>query len=715
MAFLRLRALSMLLAAVLAVSAIVQAEESTAPPVPEEEPQVPREQPQTDKAPPAPTRLQAVTAVATRTDRSVADVPESVSVVDADRIATEQAADVGELVEHLPGVELANGPRQAGESIVIRGLSGDRVLVTVDGVRQNFSGGHRGKLLLEPDLLKRVEVLRGPGSAIWGSGALGGVVALTTKDAEDFLAPGQNFNARYRQGYQDGTGEDLFGATLAGRIGSVQLLGDYGTRDADDLRQGGGGELPHSARKADAGLFKLGWDIVNGHRLSLGVQTFEDEGRSPSNPSQDVAADNPLLDRRNDQRYLNLAYELSGSGEHHEGSRVNLYRTDLDVTEDRVGAPRNDRLFFETTGVNVNNRWHFAPLGQVLTAGVEYYEDNGSATRDGQPRPQFPDAQQQVLGVYVQDELQLTPAWSLLPGLRYDRFESESNTQAARAVEASETSLRLGTVYRVTDWLALNASYGEAFRAPNLSELYSAGTHFLGNQFTPNPGLRPEKAQNRELGLRLTFDEVLKAGDRLQLRSSLYENSVEDFIELAVTTTVLPPPQISCSLPNPPPGCAGPFGPIIGGNSSFINLNDATLEGGELELLYELGRFSTELSYARTRGTNEDNGEPLSLIPADTTRLGFGYRLPGGDWRIGTRFTHAASQDRVPSDGTIPETGGYTTTDLYAVWEPQGEKLKGLHVNLGVDNVTDRSYRRHLSLFDEVGRNAQIKVGYLFR
>jgi hemoglobin/transferrin/lactoferrin receptor protein len=666
------------------------------------------------------TRLQAVTAVATRTEKSPTDIPESVAVVDADQIETEQASTLGEVVEHLPGVHVANGPRAAGEAVVIRGLSGDRVLVTVDGVRQNFSGGHRSKLLVDPDLLKQVDVLRGPGSAIWGSGALGGVLALTTKDAEDFLAPDQAYNLRYRQGYQDGSSENLYGLMLAARTGPLQLLADYATRESDDLRQGGGDELPYSAREAQSGLLKLGWDLADGHRLQLGAQRFQDEGTSPSNPSQDVDTNNPLLDRANDQRFLNLAYDYAGSGEHYEGARINVYQSKLDVVEDRVSAPRHDELMFETTGVSVNNRWRFAPLDQRVTAGAEYYVDQGSATRNGQPRPQFPDAEQEVLGVYAQDELQLTPAWSLIPGLRHDRFESASNTSAAQSVSESETSLRLGTLYRVTDWLALNASYGEAFRAPNLTELYSAGTHFLGNQFTPNPSLRPEKAGNRELGFRLDFDDSWHAGDRLQFNASVYENSVQDFIELAVVTTVSSFPQPICALPNPPAGCASPLGPIIGGSSTFINLNDATLKGGEMSLQYELGRFSTGLSYSRTRGTNEDNGEPLALIPADTTRLDLGYQLPWADLRLGTRLTHAASQDRVPTSvaagvSPVQETSGYTTGDVYAVWEPLGEKLRGLRVNVGIDNVTDRQYRPHLSLFDEVGRNAQIRVSYLLR
>lgn len=667
-----------------------------------------------------PTRLEAVTSVATRSERSSFDVPESVGVVDEDQLETEQPTNVAEAVQHLPGVEISSGPRQTGEFVVIRGLSGDRVLVTVDGTRQNFAGGHRSKLLLDPDLLKQVDVLRGPGSALWGSGALGGVLALTTKDAADFLAPEQNFNARIRAGYQDGSREQLRGLTLAGRQGNFDVVGDIGQRESDDLEQGGGDTLPDSALDVDSSLLKFGWNLMPGHRLQLSSLNYRDQGISPSNPSQPESANNPRLDRENDQGYTQLRYQFERENGRFGGAHVNLYRTDLDITEDRVGAPRHDTLQFETDGFDVGAYFRFAPFNQRLTLGAERYEDTGAATRDGAPRPQFPDAEQQIQGLYLQNELQLTPAWSLIPGVRHDRFRSRSNTGAGGDLDESETSLRLGTAYQLTEWLAINASYGEAFRAPNLTELYAAGSHFLGNQFMPNPALRPEKAANRELGLRLGWNSLLREDDQLRVKFSGYENNVEDFIELAVNTTVSSFPQPICSLPNPPAGCASPLGPIIGGSSTFINLRDAELRGGELELAYQLGRLSADFSYARVRGQNRETGDPLALIPADTTRLGLAYRLPAQDLRLGLRLTHADDQNEVPSAASnggvvVQPTDGYTVADIFGVWEPQGERLNGLRVNFGVDNVADKRYRRHLSLFDEVGRNAQLRVSYLMR
>jgi hemoglobin/transferrin/lactoferrin receptor protein len=119
--------------------------------------------------------LEGVTVTATKTARDPFEVAESVSIVDQDRIEAAQASDLADLLEDLPNVDVAGGPRSIGQRVVIRGLSDDRILFVIDGARQNYNRAHDSRIFLDPDLFKQVEVLRGPASALWGSGALGGV------------------------------------------------------------------------------------------------------------------------------------------------------------------------------------------------------------------------------------------------------------------------------------------------------------------------------------------------------------------------------------------------------------------------------------------------------------------------------------------------------------------------------------------------------------
>ena len=143
-------------------------------------------------------RMEGVTSTASKSSRDPFTLAESVSIVDRDAIETEQAAQLGDLLEGLANVSIAGGPRGVAQQVVIRGVGDERILFLLDGARQNFSRAHNGRVFVDPELLKRVEVLRGPASALWGSGAIGGVVALTTVDAADLLAPGEA--ARDRRG-----------------------------------------------------------------------------------------------------------------------------------------------------------------------------------------------------------------------------------------------------------------------------------------------------------------------------------------------------------------------------------------------------------------------------------------------------------------------------------------------------------------------------------
>ncbi|MFO7640682.1 MAG: TonB-dependent receptor plug domain-containing protein [Candidatus Competibacteraceae bacterium] len=143
------------------------------------------------------------TVTATKTAHDPFAVAESVSIVDREDIESTQAANLADLLGDLPNVDVAGGPRAIGQRVVIRGLSDSRILFAIDGARQNYNRAHESRIFLDPELFKRVEVLRGPASALWGSGALGGVVSFTTVDAADFLAPGQTFGARLKGGYQD--------------------------------------------------------------------------------------------------------------------------------------------------------------------------------------------------------------------------------------------------------------------------------------------------------------------------------------------------------------------------------------------------------------------------------------------------------------------------------------------------------------------------------
>jgi len=671
--------------------------------------------------------LPAVVVVATRTPVEARDVPGSVAVVGAQQIEETQASDIGEVLEKVPGIAIEGGPRTTGAFINIRGLSGPRVLQIVDGARQNFLGGHRSSLLIDPYLLKKMEVLRGPASALWGSDALGGVMLLTTKDAADILDPGQRWSIGLRSGYESAANERLNGVLMSGRAGDFDAVADFSQRQSQDYTLADGSRQPHSALKTDAGLAKLTWLPDSSQQFSLGYQGYRNRGQSPSNPAIEINDTNPLLDRNNDQRYLNAryAYMTEDADATLLLGQFNLYRNDLRIIEDRVDQPRHDQTDFNTTGASSHVILALSDM-QRLTVGGEYYRDGARASRDGAPRPQYPDSQRNIGGVFAQTEIELGD-FSIVPGLRYDRYQSRSNTNTAAAVHKSSVSPKLGVVYHAGDDLRLRAGYAAGFRAPSLIELYAAGQHFLGNNFVPNPSLTPERARNLEVGFdwrRHGFSE----DQRFMLSGSVYRNRIYDFIELdvQVTTEV---PALQCATPFPPVGCVnrnadGTINPLappifVGGTTTSRNLTRATLIGGELETAYVIGPVQWSASYSTVRGRNEDNRQTLSTIPADRLRSELQWNAP---WNLSAQlgYTYAFTVNDVPtaSDGSnvMPPTPAWSRWDSRLSWAlPTSiSALRDARLVAGIDNLTNADYREHLNALRSPGRSYRISLSARF-
>ena len=139
--------------------------------------------------------LDAISVTATRNPIRSFEYPGMVSVVGRERILTRQASTPDDLLRFIPNVEFTGGPRRTGEVPSIRGFSGADVIVTLDGARQNFGSTHDGRFFIDPSLFKRVEVLRGPASSLYGSGGNGGLIGFRTLDAADLLGPGKTAGA----------------------------------------------------------------------------------------------------------------------------------------------------------------------------------------------------------------------------------------------------------------------------------------------------------------------------------------------------------------------------------------------------------------------------------------------------------------------------------------------------------------------------------------
>lgn len=648
--------------------------------------------------------LPTIQVTATKTDRDPFEVPESVSVIDRSGIEREQPTNLGDLFGDLPNVTVGGGPRGLGQTLTIRGLSDERILFLIDGARQNFLRAHNSRVFLEPDLLKQAEVLRGPASALWGSGAIGGVVALTTVDAADLLRPDQTLGARVKLGYQDVNNQWLTNAGVYGVTpdGHFDYLLDLAYRDAGDIRLGDGTDLADSAFERFSGLAKGTWSPDGINSFGAAVMAFDQDGAIPSNP-QIAAGEDNLVDNDTRQHNLWLTYRHDDPNNPYLRPTLLLYRNETDIEERRLSDGRQDDTSLETLGFDLRNSMRFgdpARVGQILSYGIDYYQDEVEGERNGRPRDSYPDGHTHVVGIYLQDEITIGSRWTLIPGLRWDSFKSEADADDLDDNEDSAFSAKLGLNVAVTDWLSLMASYNEAFRAPSATELFVSGTHFTcgrtcANLFVPNPDLEPEKAHNKEIGFRLREQNLFASGDEGRFQAHFFRNDVTDFID-----------QIVIFSFRPVPGNRG-----SGGITTSRNVRDAKLEGFELEATYEAPRWLVGFAYGQTRGEDKATGEPLSSVQPDAWTLRAGLRFPAQRVRIGWTGRFVDAQDEVPEDGTPSES--YQVHDLWLTWKPAG-KLAGLSLQLGADNLFDEDYQPYLSELKAPGRNIKVALSYRF-
>lgn len=137
-----------------------------------------------------------ITVTATGNARSAFEAPMMVSVVDATAPENQTAGSAADLLRKVPGLTLDGTGRTNGQDVNLRGYDRRGVLVLVDGVRQGTDTGHLNSTFLDPALIKRIELVRGPSALLYGSGALGGVISYDTVDASDLLDAGKNSGYR---------------------------------------------------------------------------------------------------------------------------------------------------------------------------------------------------------------------------------------------------------------------------------------------------------------------------------------------------------------------------------------------------------------------------------------------------------------------------------------------------------------------------------------
>ncbi|MGH7556737.1 MAG: TonB-dependent receptor plug domain-containing protein [Gemmatimonadota bacterium] len=673
--------------------------------------------------------MEEIQVTATRTERGVFDVPAPVSVIDEGELERRQAAKPGDIFALQPGLEVEGSGPFLGLPVV-RGLSGNRVLLLVDGQRLNNSreavnfGGVQPSLVAMGEI-EEIEILRGPASVLYGTDALGGIVNIRTRRPPvptGGLVVGGTLRPRYGSSGDQRSGQlDLYLASP-----SVSLLLQGSLRDAENF-ESPRGEVVNSgaeSRNLSAALELRPWETG---RLILDVESYRGEDIGLPGTAGVFTGFFPSTTRDK----VSLRYEGVGPGLL-PSLKLSVYVQDqeedfstlLDLPPIPAG-PFSLLIDNETSRVSDVRTVGFdvqadAAIGasHLLTYGLEFFRDDVEETRrevstrtfvptipgpagmtetEIDDAPTTPDGTFQGAGVYVQDEIR-TGRLTLLPGVRYDRFDIETR-QLERpegdvpAEDRTEdaVSASLGALYALGEHLHLTAGVGRAFRTPNLIERYFFGPGSQGGLSVPNPDLDNETSLNVDVGLKIQTPALMAS-------VTYFNNRIDDFITFVPATFL---------------GDSTFGGSLV---TTVDNVGDVRIRGLEAAAETRAARWGSVWSafgaFTLNRGDNLSQDGPL-FVPPTKLVLGTTWRDAAGRFSAGATTRLVAEQDRVP-DG-FSRTAGFGVVDLHGSVDLAPLAGTPLTVRARLVNLTDKVYMEPFGGSLEPGRSLILSLEYAFR
>lgn len=626
------------------------------------------------------------------------DTPQAVTVIDREDIDRQQAVTPAELFDEVPGVQAIGTERVGGLSFNIRGvgeqLASDesKIIVVVDGAVKFHEQYRVGSFFSDPELFRRVEVLRGPASStLYGAGALGGAIVFETRDAGDLLEPGEAGALRLRFGYET-NGDALLGSVIsASRVGAFEVLTALNYRTANDHEDGDGDPIAGSAFDAVSGLLKATWRIDEARSLRLSYTAFDsdvDDTAFSQTETQDFFG---TVDRRILDQTATLSWRDEAPETPALDLDVTLSYSDTEVVQD--DAQLSGSALFEdaeyayrTLALRAQNTSRLAGTGwdAALTYGVQLSRQERVAQTESGDVLFQPEGTDRKLGLFGQAEVTLGRL-TLIPGARLDVHELEpsGSIEGAETVEDTTFSPKLAALYEVSDAVSVFGSVARTERVATLDELFSTNDG-QGPVIEP-PALRlePETSNAFEIGASFEAGGLVTPDDALALKATAFHYDIENLIERSE-------------------GADTPF---------RVNVGSARLSGVELEGSYEADRAFARLAAAVVDGEDEETGETLSSVPAESLVLTLGGRLPERGVEFGWQGTFVGGIT-IPQGFGADDTrfGGHATHDLFLEWSPERGPLEGTELRLGVDNVLDKDFRNSLAGDDGPGRSFKVTL-----
>ena len=629
--------------------------------------------------------------------------------VDDIKISTRNAGLAKDVMRDIPGVYVG-GTNGMNQKIYMRGVSDRGLNITIDGAKQNGNTfHHNADLLIDPDLIKAIDVEVGSRSVVNGSGALGGSVAFKTVDAKDLLESGEKIGAKIKTGYASNNSEFsqglmLFTTPVEGLdfVAAINHKGyDYGKSGNKRKIGGDGNDLSY--------LLKLGYSFLDVHRISISREHNEFKGLYPLRAEFGswYSGSNSVDNRKYERDTTTLKYEYKPS------DLLNLDVTAYNTRHQRVD---DSKWGVETNGINAKAKSvvESGALTQTFRYGTEFYQSKNF----NKPDNHYPEKVNNY-SIYAEDALNFS-SLTVTPGIRYTHHELKSYDGRAGNVKSytykfNEFTPALALDYEILKGLNAFASYARVFRGPDVMESMMAGG---SRSWEANKDLKPTTGNSYETGLKYHGD--INEASSYSLSAKYFMTKYKNLI-----------------VDNNAAG--GRTNPIM----IRKNAGGADISGVELLARLNLDALSLAASYTHQNVKYKDRVLTScwrgTVGPCYSTSNVIGYRDQGDkytfnaeyafsriDTLIGYNLIYFASKNTVSAgDDKNVKIPSYAVSDIYATYAPSSGKFKGLEINAGIYNLFNKAYASQSqrtadytgdpNYVDwEPGRNFKVNVSYKF-
>ncbi|WP_336813261.1 TonB-dependent hemoglobin/transferrin/lactoferrin family receptor [Bosea sp. MMO-172] len=669
--------------------------------------------------------LDQITVTASRGEKQVLDVPGTVSVITRQDLDERIVRDMQDLIRYQPGISVnrqTTGADPTGSfgGFNIRGVGGNRVKIQVDGARVIERQGDGTRDFVDLSFMKSVEIIRGPGSVLWGADALGGIVAYRTLDPQDLLKgrTDKPYAARLQSSYD--SLDRSFVKTAIGAYSfspAFEVIAGVSHRSAEEARLGRaradggrwGCQVPTMRYLPCNRLNPLDIDVWNAfgkivikpspdHTIKLTGEYFDNDTRVNqlydfNTVSSGIRNGAYIRNQEKSRQRIAIEHDWEVRAPFLDSLRWQASFSPQKRTfiSDRLQTLANGQLRhthsllkfeeqFSQLDIQAKSSFALGPTFHRLTYGFQGDITRTDYTRRDDVRnlatgvatfstpSNFADATTTRYDFYLQDEIELLNGrWTITPGVRYANYKIDPRIDSSysiipgkepRQLDAHRFVPQIGTIFKLDETYSLYGRYAEGFKMPTAEQLYTSSPS-VSFSTIPNPDLRPEKVRSFEAGLRGKFSDGWFSVGVFNAR---YKDFIQSFYNIPGTT-----------------------------DYTYRNLSQVEISGIEASGEWRfhdrwLANVSLSYQYGKQRTSA---GAPKTAFDTNPFKAvtGIKYLMPEYGLEAEVIGTFAGGANRA-SSSTAFKPGGYTVFDAYLNWKPTSM----ITVRGGVENIFDRRY-----------------------